>query len=374
MRAREHVGWVRGLLGGMTRDLVKQGTVETAASTPTGVGRIDRSGARRMFAAGAEVAGEAREERSPAQANWLINARCSGAVAAYAAGIAVLMLVSSRGPEHAGAADGCLGPAPGVRGDEQENHMVMQTISVGVVVSAIASGANAGKAVQWKVSDGGNGHWYQQVGADIPGQMICWSTARDLCRAAGGELVSINSQQEERFLIASCSLRGWIGYQPTGYWSSGEPVAYTHWGPGQPSGDGPYAAAGGCLDYGWDGGWNDIGGSGGCWNGLASYTIEWSADCNNDGIVDYGQILDGTFTDANSNGVPDCCEQGVPCSSCHLYDLNLNGSVDGADLGVLLAFWGPVSPAFPRADINGDGRVDGSDLGLLLSNWGPCPQ
>ena len=35
--------------------------------------------------------------------------------------------------------------------------------------------------------------------------------------------------------------------------------------------------------------------------------IEWSADCNNDGIVDYGQILDGTFADDNGDGVPDLC-------------------------------------------------------------------
>ena len=33
--------------------------------------------------------------------------------------------------------------------------------------------------------------------------------------------------------------------------------------------------------------------------------IEWSM-CNGDGIVDYGQILDGTLTDADGNGVPDC--------------------------------------------------------------------
>ncbi|MBM4224887.1 MAG: hypothetical protein FJ167_08870 [Gammaproteobacteria bacterium] len=36
--------------------------------------------------------------------------------------------------------------------------------------------------------------------------------------------------------------------------------------------------------------------------------IEWSADCNNDGIVDYGQILSGQLADANANGVPDVCE------------------------------------------------------------------
>jgi hypothetical protein len=35
------------------------------------------------------------------------------------------------------------------------------------------------------------------------------------------------------------------------------------------------------------------------------YVLEWSADCNNDGIVDKGQILAGEFSDANNNGIPD---------------------------------------------------------------------
>jgi hypothetical protein len=59
--------------------------------------------------------------------------------------------------------------------------------------------------------------------------------------------------------------------------------------------------------------------------------------------------------------------------ACLRSDLNPSGSVDGADLGALLAFWGPASPAFPQADISGDGMVDGADLGILLSSWGPCP-
>ena len=40
---------------------------------------------------------------------------------------------------------------------------------------------------------------------------------------------------------------------------------------------------------------------------FGGYIIEWSADCNNDGIVDYGQILDGTLVDANTDGIPDVC-------------------------------------------------------------------
>jgi hypothetical protein len=46
-------------------------------------------------------------------------------------------------------------------------------------------------------------------------------------------------------------------------------------------------------------------------------------------------------------------------------DLNQDGVVDGADLGLLLAAW-----ESPSADLNGDGTTDGADLGLLLAAWG----
>jgi hypothetical protein len=47
-------------------------------------------------------------------------------------------------------------------------------------------------------------------------------------------------------------------------------------------------------------------------------------------------------------------------------DLNGDGSVDGIDLGLLLAAWGASGPA----DLNLDGAVDGVDLGTLLAGWG----
>jgi endonuclease/exonuclease/phosphatase family metal-dependent hydrolase len=56
-------------------------------------------------------------------------------------------------------------------------------------------------------------------------------------------------------------------------------------------------------------------------------------------------------------------------------DLNGDGVVDGADLGLLLSAWGdcPAEAAgsgIPcSADLSGDGTVDGADLGILLSNW-----
>ena len=48
-------------------------------------------------------------------------------------------------------------------------------------------------------------------------------------------------------------------------------------------------------------------------------------------------------------------------------DLNGDGVVDGADLGLLLGAWGSTTNA--AADLSDDGVVDGADLGLLLGSW-----
>ncbi|MBM4052768.1 MAG: hypothetical protein FJ270_08530 [Planctomycetes bacterium] len=46
-------------------------------------------------------------------------------------------------------------------------------------------------------------------------------------------------------------------------------------------------------------------------------------------------------------------------------DLDGNGHVDGADLGMLLSAWGASGPP----DLDGSGTVDGGDLSTLLANW-----
>ncbi|MGC9454499.1 MAG: PEP-CTERM sorting domain-containing protein [Phycisphaerae bacterium] len=52
-------------------------------------------------------------------------------------------------------------------------------------------------------------------------------------------------------------------------------------------------------------------------------------------------------------------------------DVNLDDTVGGGDLGLLLGNWGMSSAAvWSDADLSGDGRVTGGDLGLLLDNWG----
>jgi hypothetical protein len=102
-------------------------------------------------------------------------------------------------------------------------------------------------------------------------------------------------------------------------------------------------------------------------------------DCNLDGIIDTCQGGPGG-PDCNANGILDVCEIAAGAEdknhngkldSCELAygDLNLDGNVDGNDLGGLLALWGTQNP--PYGDLNHDGWVDGNDLGILLSPWGP---
>ena len=93
-----------------------------------------------------------------------------------------------------------------------------------------------------------------------------------------------------------------------------------------------------------------------------SATFEGTTVCGNllDGESD--EQVHGDWTDDGGNSVIDECVADCPG------DFNHDGSVDGGDLGFLLAAWGG-----PDADINGDGSTDGGDLGLVIGAWGPCP-
>ena len=142
----------------------------------------------------------------------------------------------------------------------------------------------------------------------------------------GGHPVSISSAQENQFVIGlmeSSSINGaWIGYLRGGdgvfRWIDGSAVTWQGWG-GSNCGAGPYPNNGGTpgevgvkiynrtIDCGWN--WDDIPYA---WETIP-VIVEWSADCNNDGIVDYGQCRDGSLPDYNGNNIPDCCESGTPC-------------------------------------------------------------
>jgi hypothetical protein len=68
----------------------------------------------------------------------------------------------------------------------------------------------------------------------------------------------------------------------------------------------------------------------------------------------------GSFEDLGGNVICDC-----------VGDLTLDGTVNGADLGILLSAWGPCSGSC-ASDLNRDGVVNGADLGAVLSQWGVC--
>ncbi len=242
--------------------------------------------------------------------------------------------------------------------------------------------------VQWRVEDGGNGHWYQGI---VPTPLVSWFEAKFKCESLGGHLVTFTSATEHQFVYqriaqspqiwhlhqtCGCTRIGpWIGMRRTTDWQwvTGEPVSFTSWHPSEPWEGSPHDFVrffhySGPLSPAplWDNYLNgddsqDI-------STPTSLIIEWSADCNGDGIVDYGQILQGQLADLNADGVPDICQQ----PTCRDADLYRNNRIDGADLGILLSEWGPVTP-LTNSDINKDGFVNGADLGIMLSFWGACP-
>ncbi len=131
--------------------------------------------------------------------------------------------------------------------------------------------------VQWRVEDGGNGHWYEAIA--IPAG-ITWTDANATTEARGGgwHLATITSAAENAFVYSlvkgkpnfwRCCLSGnsggpWLGgiYVGPGVgnykWITGEPFVYTNWGSLEPFGNGKrialfgYQASEGPF-------WNDIG-------------------------------------------------------------------------------------------------------------------
>ena len=92
--------------------------------------------------------------------------------------------------------------------------------------------------------------------------------------------------------------------------------------------------------------------------------IDSTQDCNHNDTLDSCDIAAAMSFDINQNGWPDECE-------C-IADVFGDGAVGGADLGLILANWGPSFDKRVPADINADGQVNGADLGIVLQHWGSC--
>ena len=89
----------------------------------------------------------------------------------------------------------------------------------------------------------------------------------------------------------------------------------------------------------------------------STLSLRGTLACNNTPRPNVGG---GRWTDLGGNTICDCAG-----------DLNIDGVVNGADLGLMLSSWGPCGSNC-TSDLNSDNVVNGADLGLLLSTWGIC--
>ena len=80
----------------------------------------------------------------------------------------------------------------------------------------------------------------------------------------------------------------------------------------------------------------------------------------------------GNVPDAISGQYEDI-GKNILCTGCR-GDVNNNGQVDGADVSIMLGYWGFSPIGVPvSADLDNSGVVDAADLAILLANWGVCP-
>ena len=251
------------------------------------------------------------------------------------------------------------------------------------------------EATEWTLEAGGNGHFYQLIFTESSGNPVVLSgTEIQELVPDGAYLATLTSPQENDFVSFTIAddIRAWlpinggdsndrtagpfiglIGQGECDYgWVSGEPLEYTYWHPGNP-GECDFAL---CQLWEYEGErrWQDhtLGVEAG-----NSFVLEWSDDCNDDGIVDISQIISGTFVDSDSNGIPDQCEFGACCidgnclvalaSSCAAS----GGQFSGAGSTCNSTVCEPSVDDCP-GDITDDGQVDFTDLLIIVSTWGPC--
>jgi hypothetical protein len=216
---------------------------------------------------------------------------------------------------------------------------------------------------QWRIEDGGNGHWYEAV---RPEGSFCWEDARADAVSQDGYLATITSQGEQDYLEANVidSTLGWFvgGYQdtedpdysePNGAWKwvTGEPWDYTHW----------YSGSWGEMP-------NDPGGNenilalGMTWWGLMWKNAPACTDPGYNGYIIEYTVLPGSALGA-------CCLDGL-CITTASADCEGHGGTWGGADSSCADFSCPISCS---GDTDGNGVVDIEDLLNMIGSWGACP-
>jgi hypothetical protein len=227
---------------------------------------------------------------------------------------------------------------------------------VAAVVLLTATHHVSAASTQWRIADGGNGHWYD--GFVVPGG-VTWDDAKALAEQKGGYLATITSPEENTFVhnltlsyglwhIGESFSGPWLGgYQdisapdysePAGGWRwvTGESWDYTNWA-GQ---WGPYNIP------------DNVHGD----DNYLLFVHTW----NSPTPTPYWDDLPSDRLDVKSYVV-----EYSPLSG----DANTDGTVDINDLSKVLTNYNKTGLTWADGDFNGDGQVDINDLSNVLTNY-----
>jgi hypothetical protein len=124
-----------------------------------------------------------------------------------------------------------------------EQKMKKKVICSVLLILAVTATTTLAEPQQWRVTDGGNDHWYDVI--VVPGG-ITWTDAKDAADARAGSwhLATITSDAENTFVHnlfanTNSAIGPWIGAYHYYYgflWDNGETFSYSNWCRDEPSG------------------------------------------------------------------------------------------------------------------------------------------
>ena len=216
---------------------------------------------------------------------------------------------------------------------------------------------------QWRIEEGGNGHWYEGVSAP---DGISWLEANEAANASGGYLATLTSAEEDQFVAFTVADPDWLwnwdgsvergpwfgGFRTpeecdlsTMNWVTGEPWSYTRWHSGNPNED--------------------------CTSGIQFWNYSsrtWQDNHDDDPTRANGYIIEYTVLPGSALGA--CCLDGL-CITTVSSDCEGHGGTWGGADSSCADFSCPISCSGDV--IGGDGVVDINDLLIVIEGWGPCP-